>query len=146
MKNNKNIESLFEKKDINISRNKVKPLITYNNSLLNKLNALEDNIGKSGIYRWLHNTNNKSYVGSSKDLYRRLKYNYYNTNFLKRRVITGNSRIYRALLDDGYENFTLEILEYCNKNILIEREQYYIDLLKPEYNILRYKKLIGVFT
>jgi len=31
----------------------------------------------------------------------------------------------------------LDILEYCETDILIEREQYYIDLLKPEYNILK---------
>jgi hypothetical protein len=30
----------------------------------------------------------------------------------------------------------LEILEYCEADISIEREQYYIDLLKPDYNIL----------
>lgn len=114
--------------------NKVKPIKIYNDSLLNKFNALDDNIGKSGIYWWLHNINNKSYVGSSKDLYRRLR-EYYNPDFIKRRVITGNSLIYRALLYEGYKKFTLEILEYCDKDILIEREQHYIDLIKPEYNI-----------
>jgi hypothetical protein len=31
----------------------------------------------------------------------------------------------------------LEILEYCNKNSLILREQYYINLLNPSYNILK---------
>jgi group I intron endonuclease len=31
----------------------------------------------------------------------------------------------------------LEILEYCDSKDLIKREQYYIDLLKPEYNILK---------
>jgi len=30
----------------------------------------------------------------------------------------------------------MEKLEYCDKELLIEREQYYFDLLKPEYNIL----------
>jgi group I intron endonuclease len=30
----------------------------------------------------------------------------------------------------------LEILEYCSKQESIEREQYYMDLFKPEYNIL----------
>jgi group I intron endonuclease len=30
----------------------------------------------------------------------------------------------------------LEILEYCTAENAISREQYYIDLLKPEYNIL----------
>jgi group I intron endonuclease len=31
----------------------------------------------------------------------------------------------------------LEILEYCDRDKCIEREQYYIDLLRPEYNILQ---------
>ena len=29
------------------------------------------------------------------------------------------------------------ILEYCEPNLLIKREQYYIDSLKPEYNICK---------
>jgi group I intron endonuclease len=45
--------------------------------------------------------------------------------------------ICRALLKRGYSNFNLEILEYCDSKDLIIREQYYIDLLKPEYNILK---------
>jgi group I intron endonuclease len=32
--------------------------------------------------------------------------------------------------------FTLEILEYCEASEVIKREQHYLDLLKPEYNIL----------
>jgi group I intron endonuclease len=44
--------------------------------------------------------------------------------------------IYKAILKYGYANFKLEILEYCNPDVLITREQYYIDLLKPKYNIL----------
>jgi hypothetical protein len=147
MKNTKynKTASLFKKEDINILSKKVEPLIIYNDSLLNKFNALDNNIGKSAIYRWVHNRNNKSYVGSSKDLYRRLKYYYYNTDFLRKIVLTSNSRIYRALLNDGYESFTLEILEYCDKNNIIEREQYYIDLIKPEYNIQN-KAGIVLFT
>jgi group I intron endonuclease len=39
-------------------------------------------------------------------------------------------------LKHGYANFSLDILEYCDRNLLIEREQYYLDNLKPEYNIL----------
>jgi len=30
----------------------------------------------------------------------------------------------------------LEILEYCDPLNIISREQYYLDNLKPEYNIL----------
>lgn len=41
-----------------------------------------------------------------------------------------------AFLKYGYSNFTLEILEYCESSEAVLREQYYLDLLKPEYNIL----------
>lgn len=47
------------------------------------------------------------------------------------------SIIYTALLKYGYSNFSLEILEYCKPEVAIEREQFYINLLKPEYNILQ---------
>jgi hypothetical protein len=47
------------------------------------------------------------------------------------------SIISRALLKYGYSNFRLEILEYCEPANCINREQYYIDLLNPEYNILK---------
>ena len=47
--------SLLLKKDIlskqGTASYKIKPLITYNNSLLNKLNVLKENKDKSGIYR-----------------------------------------------------------------------------------------------
>lgn len=45
--------------------------------------------------------------------------------------------IYKALLAHGWDNFKLEVLEYCKSSELIERKQYYIDLLNPEYNILK---------
>jgi group I intron endonuclease len=63
--------------------------------------------------------------------------NYFSVNFLQ--TITGlrNSYIHNALLKHGYSNFSLYILEYCEKNNVLVREQYYIDLLVPEYNILK---------
>lgn len=33
--------------------------------------------------------------------------------------------------------FSLTILEYCDKSELNEREQYYLDSLEPDYNILK---------
>jgi hypothetical protein len=48
-----------------------------------------------------------------------------------------NSMIYKSLCKNGYSKFKLEILEYCELDNLIEREQYYLDTLKPEYNILK---------
>lgn len=45
--------------------------------------------------------------------------------------------IARALVKYGYSGFKLEILEYCEPELAIVKEQYYIDLIKPEYNILK---------
>ena len=60
-------------------------------------------------------------------------YKYYSLKQLNLRKTT----IHNALLKYGYGNFSLEILEYCTKGVNpIIREQYYLELLKPEYNIL----------
>lgn len=55
--------------------------------------------------------------------------------FFSVRVQKSKSRIYSAILKYGYFNFQLEILEYCSKEFVINREQYYIDLFKPTYNL-----------
>lgn len=34
----------------------------------------------------------------------------------------------------GYSNFEIEILEYCNTEVLTLRERYYINILNPTYN------------
>lgn len=45
--------------------------------------------------------------------------------------------INKALLKYGYSEFKLEILEYCDPKELAKREQYYMDQLYPEYNVLK---------
>jgi group I intron endonuclease len=50
----------------------------------------------------------------------------------------GKSAIYSAILKYGRSNFSLEILEYGSireSEVLLEQETYYINLLKPNYNI-----------
>ena len=76
--------------------------------------------------------NGKEYIGSSSDLRIRIR-NYFKISHLERQY---SMLINRALLKYGYSNFSLEILEYCEPSKCIEREQYYLDLLKPEYNLL----------
>ncbi len=109
---------------------------SYFNAYTYKLDIYKDNINKSGIYRWTNIISRKSYVGSSNNLSGRLR-NYFSPNFLKKEILKGKSKINNALLKHGYENFILDILIYCNKKKLIEWEQYYLDLLNPEYNILK---------
>jgi len=45
--------------------------------------------------------------------------------------------INKALLKYGYSQFKLEILEYCDRKELAKKEQYYMDLISPEYNVLK---------
>lgn len=110
----------------------VSPTKIYINAKLLKDDILKDN-NQSGIYRWVNNLNGKTYVGSAINLSKRLG-SYFNEKELNK-----NPRpIQDALLKYGHLNFTLEILEYCSKAKLLEREQFYIDLLIPDYNILKY--------
>lgn len=45
------------------------------------------------------------------------------------------SRIQRAIRKHSYANFSIAILEYCNASELRSQKQYYINVLKPQYNI-----------
>lgn len=108
--------------------------VSYSNADTQKESILNENKGKAGVYRWTNKDSGKIYVGSSIDLYRRFT-NYYNIKYITRTA--KSSPICRALLKYGYSHFELDILEYCDPKDVIEREQYYIDLLKPEYNVLK---------
>jgi len=109
---------------------------SYTNPELDKNIIYFENNNRSGIYRWTNKINNKCYVGSSINLTKRLRY-YYSLKFLQKTLLKEKSLIYSAILKYGYSNFSLDILEYCNIENLIEREQYYINNLKPKYNICK---------
>jgi hypothetical protein len=59
---------------------------------------------------------------------------YFNVNYLESH---NYMPICCALLKYGYSNFSLEIIEYCKVDKLIEREKDFIKLLSPEYNIVQ---------
>jgi group I intron endonuclease len=92
---------------------------------------IQDNKQKCAIYKRINKINGKIYVGSSANLSSRLwSYLYINnfTNYLTKRASIYNSKIYNAYLAYGYNNFRLEILEYCDRSNVIKVEQDYIDL------------------
>ncbi len=80
---------------------------------------------------FVNNVTKKRYIGKSSNLLDRLR-NYNDSSFLKK---NRPSRIYSAMLKFGQDKFTMHILEHCSLDKLGEREQYYIDALKPQYNI-----------
>jgi len=88
-------------------------------------------MNKSGIYIILNYNNNKIYVGSASDLKHRRS-----THFsLLRRNKHYNKHLQFSYNKYTKENFQFVIIEYCDKDSLIQREQYYIDTLNPQYNI-----------
>ena len=110
----------------------VKPIIIYINADTDKFNLFADNRGKVGVYRWINKISGNTYVGSSINISVRMY-----TYFSLRSLAKSNRPIDRALLKHGFSNFSLEILEYCNEDNVLKREQYFIDLMKPEYNIVQ---------
>ena len=75
-------------------------------------------------------------MGSAGNLSKRFRV-YFSESGIKKILMISTSRILRALLKYGYSNFCLEILEYCDSDKCLEREQYYLDSINPEYNILK---------
>lgn len=109
----------------------IKPATTYYDTDKDKIKILSDNRNKTGVYRWTNKINGNTYIGSSVNLSVRM-YTYYSLRSLAK----SNRPIDRALLKYGFSNFTLDILEYTDINNVLDKEQYYMDLYKPTYNIV----------
>lgn len=86
---------------------------------------------KSGIYQITNILNGKFYIGSAVDLNQRKGIHFYNLKNNKH----GNPHLQSSYNKHGKDNFVFEIIEECVVEILLLREQYYIDILKPNYNI-----------
>ena len=88
---------------------------------------------KKGIYQILNIINQKCYIGSAIRFSSRFG--------VHRNTLRNNKHhsiiLQRAWNKYGENSFIFNILEECDIEKLIEREQYYIDLLKPEYNICK---------
>lgn len=110
------------------------PLVIYDNAQENKVIAIKSNRKKSGVYRWVHNKSGKMYIGSSADLGQRFS-SYYSLIWITSQA--KRSIIYRSILKYGLSEFRLEVIEYCNSEDVLKREQFFLDCLNPEYNILK---------
>lgn len=110
-------------------------MVTYADADKDKLKVFADNRGKIGVYKWTNKINGNIYIGSSVDISVRM-YTYYSLGYL----VKSNRPIDRALLKYGFSSFSLDILEFCSKEKVLEREQYYMDALKPSYNIAQQAK------
>ena len=106
----------------------------YEDMLNDKLLIISKHIKIKGIYLLYNKSTLKYYIGSSNNLSKRLKDYYQESKLMDKRYISKSINKY------GHNNFSVFILETSifTKNIcILEREQYYIDLYNPEYNIIK---------
>jgi len=89
---------------------------------------------KSVIYSIINLKNNKMYIGSAVNF--RLRYNQHMYDL--RRKNHHSPHFQRSWEKYGKDNFSFEIIELVDdKTKLLEREQVWLDLFKPEYNICK---------
>lgn len=92
----------------------------YLNVDIQKQQILNENRNKSGIYKLINIIINDFYIGSAKDLSKRLQF-YYQYSYIAH-PDRGNSKICYALWQCTLVLCGLEIIEYCKKEELIIRE------------------------
>jgi group I intron endonuclease len=87
---------------------------------------------KSGIYRIINLVNEKCYIGSAVNLSDRKSQHF--SGLKKNRH--GNKHLQSSFTKYGEENFIFDIIEFCEKEKLIEKEQFWINSYKAKGEIL----------
>ena len=82
----------------------------------------------SGVYKITNNITDEFYIGSSHNIKKRWSNHKSPYNW----KLHPNVKLYKAMASYGLDNFTFEVLEETTD--LHNREQYWIDKLKPVYN------------
>jgi len=87
---------------------------------------------KIGIYCIENKINKKKYIGSSKNVYKRKNRHFSELRNLRHK----NNKLQSSYNKYGEDNFMFYVLEFIeNEDELIIKEQYYINSIKPDYNI-----------
>ena len=95
------------------------------------MKAIHKNLEISGIYCIINLKNNKRYIGSSKNIRTRL----WTHRAELRHNNHPNNHLQKAWNKYTEINFDYFIIEICEEEKLLEREQFYINTMNPEYNM-----------
>ena len=91
------------------------------------------------VYKLTNDLDDKIYIGSTNNQYLCTRMNSHR-QLCKDLSGRRNTTLYNYMREIGIEHFKIELIEKVkceNKNQLREREQYFIDELKPELNMFR---------
>lgn len=89
--------------------------------------------GVPGVYALVNKVTGKYYIGSSINLYNRIR-DYYSPWYISNYP---SLIISKSITKYGFINFSVLILETCTPEMVTEREQYYLDEFNPHYNVLK---------
>ena len=94
----------------------------YRNNTTDLINRVIGSGTHTGIYKLTNLTNQKVYIGQAANLADHWK------DHIKAGlgIDTPNNMLYTAMMKDGVENFTFEVLEECERSELNDREKHYI--------------------
>lgn len=82
-----------------------------------------------GIYKLTSLINGKCYVGKSTDVKKRITDHFKSTVGIKS---IADQLVHHAILKEGFWNWQIEIITYCDKEKLSELEKYYIEFFKAQ--------------
>lgn len=86
---------------------------------------------EAGVYRFQNIVTGRFYIGSTVDIYKR----HSRLRYVLKKGIKDNIRMLEDYKKFGNGSFVFGIVEYCSKESLLEREQYYYELWNPQYNV-----------
>lgn len=84
---------------------------------------------KSGIYKITNTKNQMCYIGQAANI--KTRWRTHCRRGVKAEEGTSN-RLYQIMWEEGLENFTLQVVEFCGKDRLTEREKFYIDFFQAK--------------
>ena len=108
----------------------------YRNLTTEMINRVVGAGTHTGVYKLTNLKNQKVYIGQAADISERFK------QHIKcgLGIDTPSNMLYTAMIKDGVENFTFEVLEECDRATLNDREKYYISFYRAQehgYNMSR---------
>ena len=85
---------------------------------------------KSGIYKITNTKNQMCYIGQAANI--KVRWRTHCRRAVKATEEGTSNRLYQIMWEEGLENFTFQVIEFCGKDKLTEREKFFIDFFQAK--------------